>query len=55
MFDRRVAEENLNTAAQAVPEMSFREPRDRYLAVNGQLNPVSKSAALPHSSSAVTT
>ena len=47
MFDRRVAEEILNTAAQAVSDMSFCEVKDRYLAVNGQLNPVPKRAALP--------
>jgi hypothetical protein len=47
MFDRRMAEEVLNTAAQAVSEMPFCEVKDRYLAVNGQLNPVPERAALP--------
>ncbi len=47
MFDRRVAEEILNAAAQAVSEMSFCEVKDRYLAVNSQLNPVPERAALP--------
>jgi hypothetical protein len=47
MIDRRVAEEILNTAAQAVSEMSFCEVKDRYLAMNGQLNPVLDRAALP--------
>lgn len=47
MFDRRVPEEILNTAAQAVSEMSFCKVKDRYLAVNGQLNPVPDRAALP--------
>ena len=47
MFDRRVAEDILNTSAQAVSDMSFCEVKDRYLAVNGQLNPVPKRAALP--------
>jgi hypothetical protein len=46
MFDRRVAEEILETAAQAVSELSFCEVKDRYLAVNGQLNPVLERAAL---------
>jgi hypothetical protein len=47
MFDRRVAEETLNKAAQAVSEMSFCEVKDRYLAVDGQLNPLPERAALP--------
>jgi hypothetical protein len=47
MIDRRVAEEILNTAAQAVSEMSFCEVKDRYLAMNGQLTPVLERAALP--------
>ncbi|WP_245201323.1 MULTISPECIES: CdaR family transcriptional regulator [unclassified Arthrobacter] len=47
MFDRRVAEETLNRAAQAVSEMSFCEVKDRYLAVDGQLNPHPERAALP--------
>jgi hypothetical protein len=47
MTDRRVAEEILNTAAQAVSELSFCEVKDRYLAMNGQLIPVLERAALP--------
>jgi len=47
MFDRRMAEEILNTTALAVSEMSFCEVTDRYLAVNGQLDPVPERAALP--------
>lgn len=47
MFDRRAAEKVLNTAAQTVSDMSFCEVKDRYLAVNGQLNPVPERAALP--------
>ncbi|MFF2246112.1 PucR family transcriptional regulator [Arthrobacter sp. NPDC058130] len=47
MFDQRVAEEILNTAAQAVSGMSFCEVKDRYLAVNGQLDPVPERPALP--------
>ena len=47
MFDRRVAEETLNRAAQAVSEMSFCEVEDRYLAVDGHLNPLPERAALP--------
>ena len=47
MIDRRVAEEILNTTAQAVSEMSFCEVKDRYLAMNGQLKPVLERAALP--------
>jgi len=47
MFDRRGAEGILNTAAPAVSDMSFCEVKDRYLAVNGQLKPVPKRAALP--------
>ncbi|MDP9984636.1 hypothetical protein J2W14_004063 [Pseudarthrobacter oxydans] len=42
-----MAEEILNTAAQAVSGVSFCEIKDRYLAVNGQLNPVPERAALP--------
>jgi sugar diacid utilization regulator len=47
MFDRGAAEEILNTAAQAVSEMPFCEVEDRYLAVNGKLNPVPERTALP--------
>jgi hypothetical protein len=47
MFDRGAAEEILNTAAQAVSEMPFCEVEDRYLAVNGKLNPVPDRTALP--------
>jgi hypothetical protein len=47
VFNRSVAEESLNTAAQAVSEMGFCEIEDRYLAVNGQLSPVPKRAPLP--------
>jgi hypothetical protein len=47
MFDQRPAEEILNTAAQAVSEMSFCEVEGRYLAVNGRLSPVPERAALP--------
>lgn len=47
MFDRSMAEEILNTTAQSVSEMSFCEVTDRYVAVNGQLDPVPERAALP--------
>jgi sugar diacid utilization regulator len=47
MFDRGAAEEILNTAAQAVSEMPFCAVEDRYLAVNGKLNPVPERTALP--------
>lgn len=47
MTDRRAAEEFLNTAAQAVSELSFCEVKDRYLAVDGRLNPVLARAAIP--------
>ncbi|MET3905240.1 helix-turn-helix domain-containing protein [Paenarthrobacter sp. 4246] len=47
MIDRRAAEEFLNTAAQAVSELSFCEVQDRYLAVDGQLNPVLAGTAVP--------
>ncbi len=47
MFDRRTAEGILNTAARTVSEMPFCEIEDRYLAVNGQLDPVPERAALP--------
>ncbi|MGF6832323.1 hypothetical protein QF015_000472 [Paenarthrobacter sp. TE4293] len=47
MIDRRAAEEFLNTAAQAVSELSFCEVKDRYVAVNGQLYPIASRATLP--------
>ncbi|MGR0162216.1 PucR family transcriptional regulator [Paenarthrobacter nitroguajacolicus] len=47
MIDQRAAEEFLNTATQAVSELSFCEIQDRYLAVNGQLNPVLARAESP--------
>jgi len=47
MIEQRAAEEFLNTATQAVSEFSFCEIQDRYLAVNGQLNPVLARAASP--------
>jgi hypothetical protein len=46
MIDRRVAEEILNKAAQAVSETSFGEFNARYLAVNLELTPVLELAAL---------
>jgi hypothetical protein len=47
MFDRSMTEEILNTTAQSVSEMSFCEVTDRYVAVNGRLDPVPERAALP--------
>jgi hypothetical protein len=47
MFDRLAAEEILNMAAQAVSKMRFCEIEDRYVAVEGQLNPLPERASLP--------
>jgi len=47
MIDRRAAEGFLNDAARAVAELSFCEVKDRYLAVDGWLNPVLARAAMP--------